>query len=76
MDRATGLVGEWACFPKAPDAQPAFRRRWNEYARHGQLLAAAGRSEAAKPARFGYIAAAQTLPAGVMTSPVPVAELQ
>ncbi|MFD1469655.1 hypothetical protein ACFQ48_15620 [Hymenobacter caeli] len=76
VNRATGLVDEWAYFPKATDAQPAFRRRWNEYARHGQLLLAAGRSEAAKPARFDFVAAAQTLPDGVMTSPVPVTKLK
>jgi len=76
VSRATGLVDEWAYFPNATDPQPAFRRRWNEYARHGQLLLAAGRSDAAKPARLDNIAAAQTLPAGAMTSPVPVTKLK
>lgn len=75
VDSATGLVDEWAYFPKATDQQPAFRRRWNEYARHGQLLLAAGRDEATKPARLDNIAVAQTLPPGVMTSKVPVAKL-
>ncbi len=76
VNRATGLVDEWAYFPKATDAQPAFRRHWNEYARHDGLLLAAGRGEATKPARFDNIAAAQTLPAGVMTSTVPVARIK
>ena len=75
VNRATGLVDEWAYFANATDAQPAFRRRWNEYTRHGQLLLAAGRSDAAKPGRLDNIATAQTLPANVMTSKVPVAKL-
>lgn len=73
---ASGLVEEWAYFPKATDAQPAFRRRWADYARHGQLLLAADRSEATKPARLDNIATAQTLPDEVMTSKVPVAKLK
>jgi len=76
VNKATGLVDEWAYFPKASDPQPAFRRRWNEYARHGQILLASGRSEADKPARFDYVTAVQTLPDGVMTSPTPVAKLK
>ena len=76
VNRATGLVDEWAYFANATDPQPAFRRRWNEYSRHGQLLLAAGRSEAAKSARLDNIAAAQTLPDGVMTSKVPVDKLK
>ncbi len=75
VNRATGLVDEWAYFPKATDAQPAFRRHWNEYARHGELLLAAGRSEADKPARLDHVAAAQTVPDGVMTSKVPVTKI-
>ena len=71
----TGLVDEWAYFPAATDAQPAFRRRWAGYTRHGQLLLAADRSEATKPARLDDIATAQTLPEGVMTSKVPVTKL-
>ena len=51
VNRATNLVEEWAYFPKSTDEQPAFRRRWNEYAKHGQLMLAAGRSEATKPGR-------------------------
>ena len=76
LNPATGLVDEWAYYPNATDAQPAFRRRWAEYARHGQLLLAADRSEATKPARLDDIATAQTLPAGVMTSKVPVTKLR
>lgn len=75
VNRSTGLVDEWAYFKQASDPEPAFRRHWNEYARHGQLLLAAGRAEAAKPARLDNIAVAQTLPDGVMTSPTPVAKL-
>ncbi len=72
----TGLVEEWAYFPNATDAQPAFRRTWSNYIRQGQILLATNRDEATKPARFENIATAQTLPAGVMTSAVPVAKLE
>ena len=72
---ATGLVEEWAYFPNATDAQPAFRRTWSNYTRQGQILLATNRDEATKPAHFNDIATAQTLPAGVMTSAVPVAKL-
>ena len=75
VNPTTGLVDEWAYFPNAADAQPAFRRRWAEYTRHGQLLLAADRSAAIKPGRLDDIATAQTLPAGVMTSKVPVTKL-
>ena len=75
VNTATGLVDEWAYFPNATDAQPAFRRTWSNYSRQGQLLLAASRDEATKPARLDYIATAQTLPAGVMTSAMPVAKL-
>jgi hypothetical protein len=78
VNRATGLVDEWAYFAKADDAQPAFRRHWADYARHGQLLLAADRSDAAtaKSARLDNIFQAQTVPEGVMTSKVPVAKLK
>ncbi|WP_375416818.1 hypothetical protein [uncultured Hymenobacter sp.] len=76
VSRASGLVEEWAYFEKARDAKPAFRRRWNDYRRHGALLLASGRGEAAKPARLDDIAQVQTLPAGVMSSPTPVAKLK
>ena len=74
VSRTSGLVEEWAYFPKASDAKPAFRRRWNDYRKHGSL--AAGRDEATKPARLDDIAQVQTLPAGVMSSPTPVAKLK
>jgi hypothetical protein len=75
VNRQTGLVDEWAYFPNATDAQPAFRRQWNDYARHGQILLASGRAEATKPGRLNNVATAQTLPEGVMTSKTPVAKL-
>ncbi|QIL77491.1 hypothetical protein [Hymenobacter sp. HDW8] len=76
VNRVTNLIEEWAYFPKATDAQPAFRRRWNDYTKHGQLLLAAGRDEATKPSRLDNIAAAQTIPEGIMTSKTPVAKLK
>ena len=76
VNRATGLVDEWAYFATATDPQPAFRRRWNEYERHGNLLLAAGRGEATKPAHFNNVTTVQTVPAGTMTSLTPVARLK
>ena len=76
VNRANGLVEEWAYFANATDAQPAFRRRWNEYAKHGNLLLAAGRSDATKPSRLDNIAQLQTLPDGIMTSTTPVTKLK
>ena len=76
VNRATGLVEEWAYFANATDPQPAFRRRWNEYTTHSGLQLAAGRSDAAKPGRLDNIAQAQTLPEGIMTSPNPVTKLK
>ncbi|SFQ21612.1 DUF6503 family protein [Hymenobacter arizonensis] len=71
VNRANGLVEEWAYFAKATDEQPGFRRRWNEYTKQGNLLLAAGRSDA-KPSRLDNIAQLQTLPEGIMTSTTPV----
>ncbi len=76
VNRATGLVDEWAYFDKAADPQPAFRRRWNEYAKFNGLLLASGRSDAAKPAHFDNVTLVQSLPAGVMSSPTPVTRLK
>ncbi|GAA4360879.1 hypothetical protein GCM10023185_27650 [Hymenobacter saemangeumensis] len=76
VNRATGLVEEWAYFAKASDEQPGFRRRWNEYSRQGLLLLAAGRSDASKPARLEHIAQTQTIPEGLMSSPTPVEKLK
>ncbi|GAC1367346.1 MAG: hypothetical protein NVS3B25_28830 [Hymenobacter sp.] len=76
VNRATGLVDEWAYFAKADDPQPAFRRRWNEYEKHNGLLLAAGRSDAAKPSRLDNVALVEKLPAGVMTSVTPIAKLK
>ena len=76
VSRASGLVEEWAYFANATDAQPAFRRRWNEYTKFGKLLLAAGRSDASKPGRLDDIAQVQTLPEGLMSSTTPVAKLK
>jgi hypothetical protein len=76
VNRATGLVEEWAYFAKATDPEPGFRRRWNEYQQHGLLRLSAGRSDATKPARLDNIAQLQTLPDGVMTSATPVEKLK
>ena len=72
VNRATGLVDEWAYFAKADDPQPGFRRRWNEYQKYNGLMLASGRSDAAKPSRFDNVTSVETLPTGVMTSPTPI----
>ncbi len=74
--RSSGLVQEWSFFAKADDPQPAFRRRWSDYTQHGNILLAADRSDPAKPARIADIAVRQTVPTGLMDSPVPVPKLQ
>ena len=76
VNPTTGLVDEWAYFPNATDAQPAFRRRWSDYKQYGQLLLASDRSEASKPAAVDNIAAVQTVPEGLMMSKVSVAKLK
>ena len=76
VNRASGLVEEWAFYEKAADAQPGFRTRWNGYGRHGTLLLASGRSKAAKPAVFDHVTQVQTLPRGVMSSLTPVAKIE
>jgi hypothetical protein len=76
VNRANGLVEEWAFFAKATDEQPGFRRRWNEYQKYGNLMLASGRSDATKPARLDNVAQLQTIPEGVMTSTTPVAKLK
>lgn len=76
VDRATGLVQEWSYFAKADDPQPVFRRRWTDYAQHGNILLASDRSDPTKPARITDIAVRQTVPQGLMESPVPVQKLQ
>ena len=75
VNRAPGLVEEWAFYEKAADPQPRFRTRWNGYGRYGTLRLAAGRSKADKAAFFDHVAQAQTLPRGVMSSPTPVAKM-
>ncbi|MBC6991227.1 hypothetical protein [Hymenobacter sp. BT491] len=76
VNKATGLVDEWAYFPKATDAKPAFRRRWSDYSRHDGIMLAADRSDSTKTTRLDDIAAVQTLPAGIMTSPTPVTKIK
>ena len=75
VNRATGLLDEWAYFPKATDAAPAFRRRWADYQSHDGLLLAADRSDGKDGRGLGHIAAVQTVPAGLMQCPTPVTKL-
>ncbi|GAA4391387.1 hypothetical protein [Hymenobacter koreensis] len=72
----TNLVEEWAYFPKATDAQPAFRRRWAEYRRYGNIMLASDRSDGKDARRIDNIAALATVPAGLMDSKTPVQKLQ
>jgi len=76
VNRNTGLLDEWAYFPKATDAEPAFRRRWAEYKPHDGLLLAADRSANADGRRLDNIAVTQTVPSGTMQSATPVTKLQ
>lgn len=76
VNRASGLVEEWAYFEKSTDAQPGFRTRWNGYGRHGALLLAAGRGAETKPAHFDNVTQTQVVPQGVMGSSKPVVKLR
>ncbi|GGG37739.1 hypothetical protein GCM10011378_12520 [Hymenobacter glacieicola] len=71
----TNLVEEWAYFPKATDAQPAFRRRWTNYQRYGSILLATDRSDGKDGRGLGHISARNEVPAGLMQDPKPVAKL-
>ncbi|TGE15309.1 hypothetical protein [Hymenobacter elongatus] len=72
----TKLVEEWAYFPKATDAQPAFRRRWTEYRPYNTLLLAADRTDGKDGRRLNHITARATVPANVMQNPQPIARLE
>ncbi|TGE27522.1 hypothetical protein [Hymenobacter metallicola] len=72
----TKLVEEWAYFPKATDAQPAFRRRWTEYKQYGPLKLAADRTDGKDGRRLGHITASTTVPAGLLQNPAPIARLE
>ncbi|SET91753.1 hypothetical protein [Hymenobacter actinosclerus] len=71
----TLLVEEWAYFPKATDAQPAFRRHWTGYQQYGPIRLAADRSDGKDGRALGHISASTTVPAGLMQNPRPVAPL-
>jgi Family of unknown function (DUF6503) len=71
----TNLVEEWAYFPKATDAQPAFRRRWMGYQKYGSILLATDRSDGKDGRGLGHISAFSNVPAGVMQNPTPIEKL-
>ncbi|GAA4003187.1 hypothetical protein GCM10022408_13390 [Hymenobacter fastidiosus] len=72
----TNLVEEWAYFPRATDAQPAFRRQWTEYRPYGSIQLSGDRSDGKDGRRLDHIAVLQTVPAGLMQSPTPVEKLK
>ena len=71
----TKLVEEWAYFPKATDAQPAFRRRWSEYKQYGPLKLATDRTDGKDGRRLDHVYASTDVPAGLMDSKTPVTKL-
>lgn len=71
----TQLVEEWAYFPKATDAQPAFRRHWTGYQQYGPLMLATDRSDGKDGRGLGHVSASATVPAGLMQNPQPVEKL-
>ncbi|NVO86394.1 hypothetical protein [Hymenobacter terrestris] len=75
IDPQTKLVEEWAYFPKATDAQPAFRRRWTGYQQYGPILLATDRSDGKDGRGLGHVSASITVPAGLMQNPKPVEKL-
>ena len=71
----TNLVEEWAYFPKATDAEPAFRRRWTDYRRYGRVLLATDRTDGKDGRGLDHVVALDSVPAGIMTSELPVQKL-
>ncbi|OWP65097.1 hypothetical protein CDA63_01710 [Hymenobacter amundsenii] len=71
----TKLVEEWAYFPKATDAQPAFRRHWTGYQKYNGIMLATDRSDGKDGRGLGHVSAAATVPAGIMQNPQPVTPL-
>ncbi|UOQ78845.1 hypothetical protein MUN84_10115 [Hymenobacter sp. 5516J-16] len=71
----TNLVEEWAYFPKATDAQPAFRRRWTGYQRYGSILLATDRSDGKDGRGLAHLSARNEVPTGLMQDPKPVTKL-
>ncbi|GAA3919922.1 hypothetical protein [Hymenobacter algoricola] len=76
VNPATNLVEEWAYFPKATDAQPAFRRRWAEYRPYGPIQLSADRADGKDSRRLDHIAVVSTVPTGLMQSSTPVEKLK
>jgi hypothetical protein len=72
----TNLIEEWAYFPKATDAQPAFRRRWTEYKPYGPIQLASDRTDGKDGRRLDHLAVLSAVPAGLMQSPTPVEKLK
>jgi hypothetical protein len=75
VNPATNMVEEWAYFPKATDAQPAFRRRWADYRRYGRIMLAADRTDGKDGRKLDHVYASDAVPAGVMTSKTPITKL-
>lgn len=71
----TKLVEEWAYYPKATDAQPAFRRRWSEYKQYGPLKLATDRTDGKDGRRLDHVYASTDVPTGLMDSKTPVSKL-
>lgn len=75
VNPSTNLVEEWAYFPKATDAKPAFRRRWADYRRYGPLMLATDRTDGKDGRHLDHVSASETVPAGLMASTTPVQKL-
>ncbi|WP_052695287.1 hypothetical protein [Hymenobacter sp. AT01-02] len=71
----TSLVEEWAFFPKATDAQPAFRRRWANYRQYGPIMLATDRTDGKDGRGLDHVIARTDVPAGIMQNPKPMARL-
>lgn len=71
----TNLVEEWAYFPKATDAQPAFRRRWAGYQQYGPVLLATDRTDGKDGRHLDHVTARTEVPAGIMQNSRPIPRL-
>lgn len=68
VDKADMMVEEWAYYKHASDDKPGFRTPWADWTRHGKVLISADRGNR----KLTDVAAFDTLPDSVFTSPAPI----
>ncbi|WP_125185091.1 hypothetical protein [Botryobacter ruber] len=74
VDKAEGLVTQWAFFSDSTSATPVFIRRWSDYGDYGSIKLAADRSSLQSDLRLHRIAVPAHVPDTIFNSPMPVAK--